>query len=97
MTGEMLGEAVEHCLDLGFIGNAARRPAPYRGEECVAEIVRGKEAVEIAAGDHAIGGHGTFIASVLKPDEGSPAGRPLGASDMHFIAAQLSAARQPVA
>ena len=60
-------------------------------------MVLGEQAVEIAAGDAAIGGYGTFIASIVKSDEGSPAVGPLGAPDMHFIAAQLSAARQPVA
>src|SRR6516225_5813682 len=50
--------------------------------------------MQIAAGDAAIGGHGTFVAPILEPDEGPPTVWPLGAPDMHLIAAQLSAARQ---
>ncbi len=55
MAGKMIGERVERGFDLVLVRNSARRARLQGGEEGVAEGIAGEQAVQVAAGDAAVG------------------------------------------
>src|SRR5690349_3870395 len=97
MAPEMIGQAIEHRLDLAVIGDAARRPRADYGEEGMAEFVRGEEPVEVAARHAAVRRDSAFLPSTFELDERPPTVRPVGAADMHLVAPKRSTARQMLA
>ena len=87
MTGEMLGQPVQHSLDFRFVLEA-RGVAQPGG----ALTIVGEKAVDIGRADTAIGRHGAIGPPVGEGEQRPGAIGSRGAADMHFIAAERRAA-----
>src|SRR5262245_34044789 len=94
MLFDVIGKFVERRLDLGFIGKHRRRGTDSLQPVMTLAIV-GKQPVDVAAGDPAVGAHRSVVLPGAEPEHWPR--RAGGASDMHLVALEGHIVRQDLA
>src|ERR1700722_13123521 len=83
---EMRGERIESLLHQWFVGHrACGRAEP--GEPCRALCVTGEEAMQVGAGDAAIGRDSAVRPAVIELHQRMRCSRSRGPADMHLVTA----------
>ena len=74
MAGQVVGEAIEHAVDLGLVGEIrGRRAEPPEPGRALAVV--GQEAMHVAAADPPVGRDGAVRAAVVEAQQRTRAGR----------------------